>query len=470
MLTAPATVLIVDDERNLRDSLAELFTSEGYRVLQAGDGNEALQLLQSPTDLPDVIFLDLKMAGRDGMATLFAVKKREETKRIPVVIMTSFGGSEQTIVAMKSGAYDYITKPFEADDLLRTAARAVEVRRLSREIERLQAHVNSLVDDDQIGMIGRHPAMREVFKTIGRVAASNATVLITGESGTGKELVAQAIHRHSPRCQRPLVSINCGAIPEGLLESELFGHDRGAFTGAVQTKPGRLELAEGGTVFLDEIGDLPAAIQVKLLRVLQEHTFERLGGQTALHVDFRLVAATNQDLRRFVADGRFREDLFYRLNVVQIHLPPLRARRSDIPELAEYFLRLHRTDASAGPAGFSNDAMRALLTYDYPGNVRELGHLVQRAVVMAQGPVITQQDLPTFKHGQPQFDSDSELQYLLALPLEQATRNLERLLITRALERAQGNKAEAARLLGIHRQYLYTKLKELAIDNDDSNP
>lgn len=458
----------MDDERHLLDSLVELFTSEGYRVLQAMDGEEALHLLQAPTALPDVIFMDLKMARRDGMATLQVLKMRDETRQIPVVIMTSFGGSEQTIVAMKSGAYDYITKPFDADDLLRMAARAVEMSRLSREVERLRAQVGPLSDDDQTGLIGRHPVMREVFKVIGKVAPSDATVLITGESGTGKELVAQAIHRHSPRGHHPLVSVNCGAIPEGLLESELFGHERGAFTGAVQTKPGRLELAEGGTVFLDEIGDLPAALQVKLLRVLQERTFERLGGQTPVHVDFRLLAATNRDLRHLVASGRFREDLFYRLNVVQVELPPLRARRSDIPELAEHFLRRYRTDNPTGPAGFSDDAMRALLMHEYPGNVRELDHLIQRAVVMAQGPLITQQDLSALVGGATPSEAEPQLQELLTLPLEQATRGLERILITRALVRSHGNKAEAARLLGMHRQHLYTKLKELGIENDDS--
>ena len=277
MLTTPADILIVDDEKRLRASLAELFASEGHRVLEAGDGDEALTLLRQATAYPDVILLDLKMPNRDGLATLKELKQSAELKSIPVVIITAFGSSEQTISAMKGGAYDYITKPFDAGEVLRTAARAIEVRRLSKELERLRIRPANFREEDEALLIGRHPSMREVFKLIGKVATSDAAVLITGESGTGKGLVAQTIHRHSPRADRPLVTINCGAIPEGLLESELFGHERGAFTGAVQSKQGRIELAKGGTVFLDEIGDLPSGIQVKLLRVLQEHTFSDSG-------------------------------------------------------------------------------------------------------------------------------------------------------------------------------------------------
>ena len=311
-------------------------------------------------DRPDVILLDLKMPGRDGLSTLAAVVADPALRQIPVVIITSYGGSEQTIAAMKAGAYDYITKPFEPDEVLRTAARGVEKHRLSREVDHLRAQRGAL-DAQPAGLIGRHASMRELFKVIGKVAASDATVLITGESGTGKELVAEAIHRHSRRAARALVAVNCAAIPEALLESELFGHERGAFTGAVQARPGRLELADGGTLFLDEIGELPLAPQAKLLRAVQERTFERLGGQRTVPSDFRLIAATNRDLTEAMADGRFREDLFYRLNVVRIEVPPLRARRSDVPELAEYFLRRHGAEGADAPSGFSDDAVRALL-------------------------------------------------------------------------------------------------------------
>jgi two-component system response regulator AtoC len=464
MLTPAPLVMVVDDEQRLRESLAELLAGDGYQVTQAGDGDEALALVGRLATPPDVILLDLRMPGRDGIATLQTLKALPPTQRTPVVVITAYGGSEQTMAAMKSGAYDYITKPFEPDEVLHTVSRAVEVGQLSRELERLRAGTQSVWDEASTGLIGRHPAMRELFKLIGRVAPSEATVLVTGESGTGKELVAQALHRHSPRARRPLVTVNCAAIPEALLESELFGYERGAFTGAVQAKPGRFELADGGTLFLDEVGDLPLAIQVKLLRVLQERTFERLGGQHTIDADFRLVAATNRDLAQLMAEGRFREDLFYRLNVVRIELPPLRARRTDIPELAEHFLQRYRAGRVDGPSGFSQEAMRALLLHDYPGNVRELENLIQRAVVLARGPLITVDDLPGLAGDPTSPETEPRLRELLTMPLEQATRQLERLLITRALARAQGNKAEAARLLQIRRQHLYTKLKELGID------
>ncbi len=356
MLTTPADILIVDDEKRLRASLAELFASEGHRVLEAGDGDEALTLLRQATAYPDVILLDLKMPNRDGLATLKELKQSAELKSIPVVIITAFGSSEQTISAMK-GAHT-ITSPSPLTQArcfgpphvpLRCAASA-------RSWSVYASGSANFREEDEALLIGRHPSMREVFKLIGKVATSDAAVLITGESGTGKGLVAQTIHRHSPRADRPLVTINCGAIPEGLLESELFGHERGAFTGAVQSKQGRIELAKGGTVFLDEIGDLPSGIQVKLLRVLQEHTFERLGGNQSIHVDFRLITATNRDLAQLMHDGRFREDLFYRLNVVRLELPPLRARRSDIPELAEHFLRRYGTERAGAPSGISDEA------------------------------------------------------------------------------------------------------------------
>lgn len=463
MLKPPPLLLLVDDEQDLRESLAELFVSSGYRVLQACDGIEALEQVRRNRERPDVIVMDLKMPRVDGMETLQALADTESTKRIPVVIMTAFGGSEQTIRAMKAGAYDYITKPFDADDILRMVQRAVASRRLVVDADLLPARAESC-RGSSVELIGSHPTMRAVFKLIGKVSATDVTVLLTGESGTGKELVAQAIHRHSPRGAGPLVSLNCAAIPDGLLESELFGHERGAFTGAVHCKPGRLEAAEGGTVFLDEIGEVPLALQSKLLRVLQERTLERLGGQGPRHVDFRLIAATNQHLRDLVAAGRFREDLYYRLHVVEIEVPPLRARRSDIPALAEHFLARSRSTGGETPMGFSKEALQALLLHDYPGNVRELEHLIQRAVVLSQGPLITLEELPALAPGGAGTGTDPRLRELLELPLEEATQSLERMLIRRALTRAQGNKAEAARLLGIHRTALYTKLKQLGVE------
>lgn len=462
MLTARPRVLIVDDEPYLRQSLAELFTAEGYEVYEAEDGEHALERLAQLSDYPNVIFLDLKMPRRDGMATMEMIKARAETRRIPIVIITSFGGSEQTITAMKAGAYDYITKPFDADDVLRMAARAVQVSRLSHEVERLRGREARESPDGEL--VGRHPRMQEVFKVIGKVAPSDSTVLITGESGTGKEGVARAIHRHSARADRPMVTINCAAIPETLLESELFGHERGAFTGAVQAKPGRLETAEGGTVFLDEIGELSPGLQTKLLHVLQERVFERLGGSHAIRVNFRLLAATNRDLEQLILDGRFREDLFYRLNVVRIEMPPLRARRSDIPILIEHFLRRCTRDERDGPSALTDEALRALLLYDFPGNIRELENMIQRACVVTRSALVSLDDLPALLTGHPAGQEEPRLRELFTLPFEEALRALERMLISRALATSQGNKAEAARLLQIHRSHLYSKLKELGIE------
>lgn len=463
MRTPQATVMVVDDEPHLRESLAELLTSGGYHAIEAGDGLEALDLLHSGGICPDVILMDLKMPRCSGMDTLRALAERNETKSIPVVIITAFGGSEQTIQAMKAGAYEYITKPFDADELLKVVRRAADMHRLS-----LGLHTTPFgytqPESHSSDFIGQHPRMRELFKLIGKVSPSDATVLLTGESGTGKELVAQAIHRHSLRGAGPLVSVNCAAIPEGLLETELFGHERGAFTGALLSKPGRFELAEGGTLFLDEIGELSSNLQGKLLRVLQNKVFDRLGSQTPRRVDFRLITATNQNLRQLVTDGRFREDLYYRLHVVAIEVPPLRARRSDIPTLAEYFLERYRPAATGKALGFSQEAMQALLLHDYPGNVRELEHLIQRAVVLAQGPLVTLEDLPGLRPGSDGAGADPLLRELLELPLEEATRSLERMLIRRALTHSHGNKAEAARLLGIHRTALYAKLKQLGIE------
>jgi two-component system, NtrC family, response regulator AtoC len=382
MLSGNGTILIADDESYLRESLRELFAAQGYTVLEAADGTEVMRLLRDSS--ADTILLDLKMPKLDGISTLKALKKDPELRRIPVVIVTAFGGSEQTIEGMKAGAYDYVTKPFDPDEVLRTAARAIEVNRLSAAVEELRARADVGEPGTAQEIIGQHPSMREIFKLIGRVAPSDASVLIVGESGTGKELIAQAIHRHSRRASGPIVSVNCAAIPSNLLESELFGYERGAFTGATAGKPGRIEQADGGTLFLDEIGDLPLEAQAKLLRALQEHNFERLGGVQTIASNFRLLAATNHQLDELVSAGEFREDLLYRLNVVRIELPPLRARRADIAALAEHFLRCVPATRSDPPSGFSEEALRSLLTYDYPGNVRELRNIIEHAVVLAR--------------------------------------------------------------------------------------
>ncbi len=457
-------ILIVDDERNLRESLREIFEEAGYRVWEAGDGQAVVDQLQRGDASPDVIFLDLKMPRMDGLATLRILHSSADWRRIPVVIITSYGTSDNTIEAMKLGAFDYITKPFNEEEVVRAARRAVEVARLGHELDTLRAEVGQRRLGTEGELIGQSPAMREIFKLIGKTAPTDATVLITGESGTGKELVARAIHRHSDRANGPFVAVNCPAIPEHLVESEMFGYERGAFTGAVRDQAGRFETAAGGTVFLDEIGDLPASTQAKLLRTLQEHVVERLGGRS-VPVDFRLIAATNRSLEQLVAGGQFREDLYYRLNVVRIHLPSLRERRADILPLAEGFLWRHGKGRSDAPRGFTEDATRILLAYDYPGNVRELENIVQRALVLARSAFITGADLPMPLGGDTELGTHSlRGTELLSRPLGEAVQILERELIRRALVRCQGNKAEAARLLGITRQLLYTKLKELGIE------
>jgi DNA-binding NtrC family response regulator len=457
-------ILIVDDERNLRETLREIFEEAGYQVSEAGDGQAAVEQLQRGDGSPDVIFLDLKMPRMDGLETLRILHGSAAWRRIPVVIITSFSTSDNTIEAMKFGAFDYITKPFNEEEVIRAARRAIEIARLGQEQDSLRAEASEGRLGAKGELIGQSPAMREIFKLIGKVAPTHTPVLITGESGTGKELVARAIHRYSDRADAPFVAVNCPAIPEQLVESEMFGYERGAFTGAVRDQAGRFETATGGTVFLDEIGDLPAGTQAKLLRTLQEHIVERLGGRS-VPVDFRLIAATNRSLEQSVAEGRFREDLYYRLNVVRIHLPPLRERRADILPLAEGFLWRHGQGRSDSPRGFTEDATRMLLAYDYPGNVRELENIVQRALVLARGTFITAADLPMPLSGETEPGSHSlRSGELLGRPLAEAVQILEQELIRRALARCHGNKAEAARLLGITRQLLYTKINELGIE------
>lgn len=461
---ASGAILIVDDERHLRETLRETFEEARYQVWEAGDGQAAVDFLQRGDVLPDVIFLDLKMPRLDGLSTLRILHSSAQWQKIPVVVITSYGTSDSTIEAMKLGAFDYITKPFDEEEVIQAARRAMEVARLAREVDSLRAEVGERRIAAEGELIGQSPAMREVSKFIGRTAPSDANVLITGESGTGKELVARAIHRHSRRAGGPFVAVDCPAIPETLLESELFGHERGAFTGAVRDQVGRFETAAGGTVFLDEIGDLPAGTQAKLLRTLQEHVVERLGGRS-VSVDFRLIAATNRHLEQLVTEGRFREDLYYRLNVVRIHLPPLRERRADILPLAEAFLWRHAKGRADTPRGFTDEATRLLLAHDYPGNVRELENIVQRALILARGALVTAGDLPLPPkfEGEPSTSSLRGVE-LLNRPLMEAVQILERELIQRALARCGGNKAEAARLLGINRQLLYTKLKDLGIE------
>jgi two-component system response regulator AtoC len=453
-------VLIVDDEKNLREGLAELVASEGFAVSQAANGQVALDLLRKNNSEYDVIFLDVRMPLVDGIEVLRTVQE-EKLTTAPIIVISAFSESSKVIEAMRLGAYDYITKPLDLDEIVNILNRASAQRKISQSTassRQLKESDASETDDFQIR--GASRLMRDVFKQIGRLAATDATVLISGESGTGKELVATAIHNHSARSHRPFIAVNCGALPENLIEAELFGHERGAFTGAEKLKKGRFELAHTGTLFLDEASELTPAAQVKLLRALQERRFQRVGGTETITVDVRVIAASNQDLKQAVSEKRFREDLYYRLSVIEIKLPPLHARVGDVPLLADYFLERSAARNSLPVKTLSDDALRSLLNYKFPGNVRELENLIERAVVNT-GPAVellTANDL--FTNAEHSYES---IHSFLDLPFKEAVSALERELISRALRDANDNRTEAARRLGINRRLLYSKMEEHGI-------
>lgn len=453
-------ILIVDDEKNLRESLAELVEGEGYETVQSSDGAEAL--LQIRASEFACVFLDIRMPRMDGLQLL--AKLRDEGLTLtPVVIISAFGDSERTIEAMRSGAFDYVTKPLNIDELLQILKRAV------RQFEASRTTKNKIVDvsssemevNENTQILGTSNAMRDVFKQIGRVAVSQATVLITGESGTGKELVARAIHEHSARANGPMIAVNSGAMPENLVEAELFGFEKGAFTGATSQKKGRFELAHGGTIFLDEIGEMPLQAQVKLLRVLQERKVERIGSTQLIPVDVRVIAATNRDLRADIAVKKFRDDLFYRLNVVSIYLPPLRERLADVPQLAEHFLERAVKKHNLPAKTLTGTAVRVLMNLDFPGNVRELENMIERAVV-ASG--LSRTILP--EHLELKSGKVAELpnKDFLSMRFKEAVAALEKALIRNALSEAGGNRTKAALALGINRRLLYDKIAEHQID------
>jgi len=450
-------ILVIDDEKNMRHMLAVLLEKEGYEVTTAGDGNEGLDL--AGETYFDVILCDLKMPVMDGMT--FLEKFQEMKLESTVIVMSAYGTLDTAIDAMKRGAYDYVSKPFKADEILLTLRKAEERERLRRENRRLQQSIQERYSF--ANMIGRSPAMQEIFATITKVAEYKTTVLVTGESGTGKELIARAIHYHSPRANKPLVTVNCGAIPESLLESELFGHRKGAFTDAIRDKRGLFEEADGGSIFLDEIGELPRSLQVKLLRVLQEEEIKRLGDTRSIKIDVRVLAATTKDLAGEVKAGHFRDDLFYRINVLQVTVPPLRERAGDLGLLIQHFVdktakRLGLQVNQVDPA-----VLRALQRYLWPGNVRELENVIERAMVMAGGRTIELEDLPPALQ-----EAQAQTSPLLpddgALSIKEASRRLERELIRRALEKTGGNRTQAAKLLEISHPALLYKIKEYGLD------
>src|ERR1700732_4983465 len=373
-----STVLVVDDEEKLRRVVELQLKTAGFEVEQAGSAEDALKR----ADRADVILTDLRLPGISGLELL--AKLRRQDSHTPVIVMTAFGSIETAVDAMKAGAVDFLPKPFSLDHLMTVINKALEIRTLRDENRELRAELGQRYEFDNI--VGRSDAMREIFGTIDRVAPTRATVLLCGESGVGKDLIARAIHHHSPRADRPFVKINCTALPENLMESELFGYEKGAFTGANTSKPGKFEQADTGTVFLDEIGDVPGSIQVKLLRVLQEREFERLGSNKTQHTDVRVIAATNVDLRAALEQGTFREDLYYRLNVVPLNIPPLRERKEDIPYLVEHFAKKFNGKIRQG-------ALERLMSYHWPGNVRELENVVERSILLAQGPRVEAADI-----------------------------------------------------------------------------
>lgn len=459
------TILVVDDERSIRVGLQGLLAKEGYEVSVAESGDEALRLIAGRAF--DVVLTDLRMSGVDGFGLLRRL--RDTHPDALVIMMTAYGSEKIAVEAMKAGACDYVVKPFDNDEVKILVRQAFEQAALRREVRRLHERLDAAFRFDNI--LGSSPAMHRVFDVVTKVAPTDLTVLITGESGTGKELIANALHHNSPRRGGPFIKVNCAALTRELVESELFGHERGAFTGAVATREGKFEAADGGTIFLDEIGDMNVETQAKVLRVLQEREFERVGGNRTIKVDVRVIAATNKDLQQLVREGHFREDLFYRLNVVSVTLPPLRERREDIPLLATHFLREAFSRYGRGPLTLSPDAYALLLSYPWPGNVRELKNVLEAAAVLAAGEGIRACDLRIGPHpaeGRPAAPLPAT-RHPEQLPLtfkeakQQVVEAFEREFITRALQRHQGNITKTAAELGLHRQQLQQKIRELGL-------
>jgi two-component system response regulator AtoC len=455
-------ILIVDDEPSIRKVLQAHLKRFGYEVEAAADGAEAIQMMED--DYFHLVVTDLRMPGVDGMAVLGWVA--ENQPGLPVIMITAHGTVDTAVEAIKRGAFDYVNKPFDKDELHNVILKALATEERNTRHLQPQAVPADAPAMGRFDIIGRTPSMRDLFTLIEKVAPSPTTVLVTGESGTGKELVARALHDNSDRKAGPFIQINCGAIPENLFEAELFGYEKGAFTGAVGSKPGRFELAHGGTLFLDEVGELPREMQVKILRALQERRIDRVGGLRPIDVDVRVVAATNVDLQKAVAEGRFREDLYYRLNVIPMRLPSLRERREDIPLLVDHFLKRFNQRLGKNVQRVSPEALAALLEHPWPGNIRELENLMERSVLLADADTIRLEDLPGLRAGTSPAASqdDAELEGLgLKEYVRVHTAKLERSRIQRVLESEEGNVTRAARRLGISRKSLQTKMKEYGL-------
>ncbi|MBI3207535.1 MAG: sigma-54-dependent Fis family transcriptional regulator [Candidatus Solibacter usitatus] len=448
-------ILVVEDEIKLRRVIQLQLSSSGYETDLAGSAEEAIPRL----DRADLVLSDLKLPGKSGLELLSYAHRQDAN--LPVILMTAFGTVETAVEAMRNGAFDFVLKPFSLDHLNRVVEKALEVSALRDENRKLREELGQRYQFDNI--VGRSRPMQEIFATVARVAPTRATVLLAGESGTGKDLIARAIHFHSPRRERPFVKINCTAIPENLMESELFGYEKGAFTGANTSKPGKFEQADTGTVFLDEIGDVPASIQVKLLRVLQEREFERLGSNKTLHIDVRVVAATNADLRAALEQGTFREDLYYRLNVVPMNIPSLRERKEDIPFLARHFVEKLGPELGSTASSISDAAIERLMEYHWPGNVRELENVMERSLVLCSGKTLEPDAIrldiaPQSKAGGGDF----------TIPGGMSLDDYEKAIIREALRRANGNKSQTARILGLTRNALRYRLSQMGLEGGSS--
>jgi DNA-binding NtrC family response regulator len=449
------TILIVEDEAKMRRLLELNLGEDGFDTRSAADAEAGLEMLQR--DPADLVITDLKLPGMGGLEFLHAVKRMNAA--LPVIVMTAFGTVETAVEAMKAGASDYVLKPFSLAEMRMVVHKELDVRRLREENRSLREELGKRYEYPNI--VARSPKMQEVLATVERVAATNSTVLVGGESGVGKDLIAHLIHQRSRRASGPFIKINSTAIPENLLESELFGYEKGAFTGATTSKPGKFELADKGTLFLDEIGDVPPGTQVKLLRVLQERSFERLGGTRTLKVDVRLIAATNRDLRAALEEGTFREDLYYRLNVVPIDIPPLRDHKEDIPDLVNLFIERFARAAGKSIGGISPDALAALTAFHWPGNVRELENIIERGVALSNGGVLQVSDIH-LDASRTKAPGDSHALLPEGMTLEQ----WEDEMIREALRRANGNKSQAARLLGLSRNALRYRLSKIGIADE----
>ncbi len=469
------TILIVDDDKSIRYSLKRMM-EEKYSILTAQNGEEALDRVKESR--PDLIIMDIKMPGRSGLEILKEIKSIDPKSLL--IIMTAYGTTETAIEAMKYGAFDYILKPFPIPQIKGLVEKALALRKLMKEAVTYAPQAAPEGEEERI--VGSSPNMQEIYKMIGQVAPSDVTVLLRGESGTGKELIARAIYHHSLRSNQPFLPVNCAAIPDTLLESELFGHEKGAFTGATSRRIGKLEQSQGGTIFLDEIGDMSLSTQAKLLRVLQEKNFERLGGMETIKVDIRLIVATNKNLEEAISNGKFREDLYYRLNVVSITIPPLRERREDISELVSYFLKKFNRELKKGIAGITSSAMEKITSYGWPGNVRQLENVLKRAMILCQGEWILEEQL-LFEKGWEKREVEEGLskknaEDLLDALFEEFSNapatsqdldmisSLERGLILRALQKTKGNQLKAAALLGIHRSTLRGKMEKYNIKKE----